>query len=353
MSNQLAFTTNEPYYTPNQVAMANPGLGWEKTTQYNIGVDFGFLNNRISGQLELYKSFTNDLIMDMKIPTLTGYPNIWANVGKTSNKGVELTLNFIPVQTAGGFTWESNLNGAYQKDQIEELAYGKNDMVDNTWFIGKSMAVFYGYDNLGMWQDTPEDQAEMAKWNAVTATTADDFRPGMVRPKDQNNDYVMNQDDRVILGNRNPNWTMGWNNNFSYGGFDLAVNINGRMGYYASLGGEAMTARSNSREVDYWTPNNTGAEFQMPQLGQATSGSVDRNSGLLGFQKATFVKIRNITLGYTLPKDLVSKIGLANFKIYGQAVNPGSIYQSLDWYDFDTNATYFNRSFVFGVELGF
>lgn len=348
MSNQIGYTTNEPYYTATQLSMANPELGWEKTTQYNLGLDFSFFNNRVSGVIDVYKSITTDLLMEVKIPTLTGFPSTFANVGKTSNKGVEVTLNLIPVQTEN-FTWDTSLNTAWQKDQIDELAYGKNDMIDNAWFIGRSIAVRYGFDNDGLWQNTPEDLAEMAKWNA----NGNNFTPGNVRPKDQNGDYKMDINDRVVLGNNNPNWTMGWNNNFSYKGIELGINLYGRMGYMASLGGEALTAHANQRQVDYWTPDNTDAEFQKPILGQATSGSADKFAGLLGFQKAAFVKVRNISLGYNFAKDYANSIGLSNLKLYVQAVNPGSLYQSLDWYDFDTNATYFNRSFVMGVELGF
>jgi TonB-linked SusC/RagA family outer membrane protein len=349
ISNQIGYTTNEPYYQANLAAMANPALKWERTTQYNIGLDFSFLKNRISGNLELYRSFTDDLIVLDQIPRITGYPEIYTNIGKTSNRGVELTLNLIPIQTESGFTWESNLNGAWQKDQIDELALGKQDMPVNSWFIGQQMRVHYGFDNLGLWQDTPEDQAEMAKWNA----NGYKFSPGNTRPKDQNGDYNMTPDDRVVIGNSNPNWTMGWNNTFNYKGLELGFNIYGRMGYTASLGGESLTGRSNQREVDYWRPDNPNAEFQKPILGQASSGSQDPYSGLLGFTKASFVKIRNISLGYNFPKEFSSNIGVRNLKLYVQAVNPGSIYQSVDWYDFDTNSTIFNRSFVMGIDVGF
>ncbi|WP_163397640.1 SusC/RagA family TonB-linked outer membrane protein [Flavobacterium fluviatile] len=351
ISNQMGQTTNEPFYTApvDLTGMPNPNLKWERTTQYNLGLDFSFLNNRISGSIEAYKSFTEDLLLEARIPSVTGYPNIVTNIGKTQNKGVELTLNLIPIQTAIGFTWETNLNGAWQKDEIEELVNGKQDMVGNSWFIGESIAVRFGYDNQGLWQDTPEDQTEMAKWNAK----GENFSPGKVRPKDQNGDYVMNAEDRVVLGNNNPNWTMGWNNNFTYKGIELGINLYGRMGYTANLGAQAMTGTANQIKIDYWRPDNTDAEFQKPILGQSSSGSQDAYSGLLGFKKASFVKIRNISLGYNLPKDVTSNIGLSNMKIYAQAVNPGSIYQSLDWYDFDTDRTYFNRSFVMGIEVGF
>jgi TonB-linked SusC/RagA family outer membrane protein len=349
MSNQIGFTTNEPYYTGSQLALANSLLGWEKTTQYNLGLDFNFLKGRVSGSIDAYKSNTRDLLMLVKIPTLTGFPNTYGNIGKTKNHGIEVTLNFIPVETKSGFTWESNLNGAWQQDEIVELAYGKNDMVDNTWFIGRSINVLYGYDNLGLWQDTPEDQAEMALWK----TNGYNFTPGNVRPKDQNGDHKMTIDDRVVLGNSNPKWTIGWNNIFSFKNIELSMSLYGRMGYTASLGGEALTAHSNQRQIDYWTPDNPNAEFQKPILGQATSGSQDQFSGLLGFKKASFVKIRNISLGYNVPKTVCAKIGISNLKLYGQALNPGNVYQSLSWYDFDTDATYFNRGFVAGLSVGF
>ncbi len=349
MSNQIGFTTNEPYYTANQLTLANPTLGWEKTTQYNLGLDFGLLRGRLSGSIDAYKSNTNELLMLVKIPTLTGFPNTYSNIGKTKNHGVEVTLNLIPVQTAGGFVWESNLNAAWQKDEIVELAYGKNDMVDNAWFIGRSINVLYGFDNMGLWQDTPDDLAEMAKWKE----NGYNFTPGNVRPRDQNGDYKMTIDDRVVLGNSNPTWTMGWYNTLSFKNIELSMGLYGRMGYTASVGGEALTAHSNQRTLDYWTPDNTDAEFQKPIMGQASSGSQDNFSGLLGFKKASFVKIRNVSLGYNVPQNLCARVGLNNLKLYAQSLNPGNIYQSLDWYDFDTDATYFNRSFVVGLQVGF
>ena len=157
---------------------------------------------------------------------------------------------------------------------------------------------------------------------------------------------------RQILGNTTPRWTLGWNNSFSYKGFELSTLIISRLGYKANIGGEAMTARSNQREIDYWTPDNTDAAFQKPILGQATSGSQDEFSGLLGIQDAGFVKIRNISLGYNFSPEQSEKMGLNNLRVYVQAVNPGSIYQGAAWYDFDTNSTIFNRSFAVGLDIG-
>lgn len=242
----FGITTNEPYYTANQLQMASPNLGWEKTTQWNIGIDYGFLNNRINGSIELYTSKTKDLIMDMSIPTLLGYSSTKANIGQTSNKGIEITINAIPVQTRD-FSWETNFNMSYQKDKIDKLAYGKNDMVDNSWFIGEQLAVWYDFDNLGLWQDTEEDRAEMAKWPASYK-----FAPGKVRPRDVDNNYILNNEDKVVLGNKNPNITMGWSNNFNYKGIDLGFQFIARLNYTVALGDEALTAHANQRKVDYW-----------------------------------------------------------------------------------------------------
>ena len=346
MENVIGYTTNEPYYSGTQLTMANSELGWEKTTQGNFGLDYGFLNGRIFGGIDLYWSRTNDLIMATTIPTLTGFPSTYSNVGKTKNHGIEFTLNAIPVKTKD-FEWMTDFNIAYQKDEIVELAYGKNDMRDNRWFIGESIKVFYGYENDGIWQEN--DAEEMAKW----AENGYNFKPGNVRPKDQNGDYEMTDEDQVILGRQNPSTTLGWNNNFSYKGIDLSVQMYGRMGYMFSTGGEAQTSHGNQREIDYWRPDNTDADWQMPIQAQATSGSGDTFSGLLGYRKASFLKVRNISLGYNFDSKLIKQAGLSHAKVYAQVINPFSIHQSIDGYDLDTGRTYFNRSFVFGLEVGF
>ena len=353
-TNIPAYTFNEPYYVDignNGNTLANPLLGWEKTTQWNLGLDFGALDNRLTATLDLYASQTRDLLMDMAIPTLTGFSKTVANVGRTSNKGVELTVTAVPVASSSidGFNWETNLNMAFQKDKIEELAYGKNDMVDNSWFIGQPLSVYYQYKAIGIWQDTPEDRAEMEKWNANGYS----FTPGNVRIEDVNGDYTISPEDRQIIGNRNPLFTIGWGNTFSYKNFELSFQIFGRMGYIFNTGGEALSATANQRRVNYWTPENPGAEYQKPILAMAAGGSADPYSGYLGYKNASFLKMRNISLGYNLPARVCEKLNMDHLKIYAQAVNPFSIYNSVSDFDLDTGYTYYNRSFAFGIEIGF
>ncbi len=346
--NTLAYATNEPYYTKNQVTLANSDLGWETTTQYNLGIDFSMLRGRIGGTIDVYTSKTTDLLMAMNIPTLTGYPTTYANVGETKNKGVDITINAIPVKV-NDFTWELSVNAASQKDEIVSLAYGKNDMVDNSWFIGESISLYYGYDCDGLWQ--AEDQDIMDKYNANGHT----FEAGMVKPVDQPDengeiDYIIDDNDRVILGNKLPKFTLGINNTFSYKNLDLSFSMYGRFKYMISTGGESQLGMYQQRKIDYWTPDHTNSDWQKPIYNQ--SGG-DSYSGLLGFREASFLKMRNISLGYNFSSKMCEKMKISNLKIYAQANNVGDIYSSVDWLDLDSGRSTFNRGFIFGVEVGF
>lgn len=341
--NTLAYATNEPYYTSNQVSMANPLLGWETTTQYNLGIDFSIIKGRINGTIDLYTSHTTDLLMTMNIPTLTGYPNTMANIGETKNKGIDISLNLVPVST-NNFVWDMNINTALQKDEIVSLANGEQDMVDNSWFIGEPISIYYGYECDGLWK--AEDQAEMDKFNAKGHT----FQAGMVKPVNQNGDSLIDQKDRVILGQQLPICTFGFNNNFTYKNFELSFMLFGRFGYMVSTGGEGQLGMYQQRQIDYWTPENTDAEWQKPIYNQ--SGG-DSYSGLLGFRDASFLKVRNISLAYNLPQRACKSIGIGNMKVYAQAKNLGSLYSSVDWLDLDLGGSTFNRGWVFGIEVGF
>ena len=341
--NSQILVTNEPYYSNSQNKMPNKNLSWEKTTQWNLGIDFSFLKGRIGGTLDLYTSKTNDLLMLMTVPSLSGYPAMMDNVGKTSNKGLELTLNTIPVLTKD-FMWQSNLNFAWQKDKIEELSNGKEDDINNAWFIGESISVFYGYENAGLWQES--DAAEMQKFN----DNGEAFTAGMVRPVDQNGDNKINDEDRVILGNQNPRLTAGWSNVLTWKGFELALELQGRFKYMISTGGEGQLGMYQQREIDYWRPDNTGAEWQKPIY---STGGGDKKAALLGFKDASFIKIRNLSLGYNLDKSVCKALGINGAKLYLQGKNLGMLYSSVDFMDLDTGWTYYNRGFTVGLNVEF
>lgn len=342
-SNQQIFVTNEPYYTSGSNKLSNKELGWEKTTQFNYGIDFSVLDGRIGGTIDIYHSRTKDLLMARSISSLSGYPSMMDNIGETKNFGVDITLNTVPVKI-NDFQWNSDLTMAYQKDEIVELANGKVDDIGNGWFIGESIAIHYGIDNEGIWQES--DQELMDKFNA----NGHKFSAGNVRPKDQNGDFKIDDKDRVILGNQNPRWTMGWTNTFTWKGFELSLELYGRFGYMVSTGGEGQLGMYQQREIDYWTPDNPGADWQKPIY--STAGG-DGYSSLLGFQDASFIKVRNLSLGYNLDKKVCDKIGINSLKVYAQGKNLGNLYSSIDFLDLDLGTTYYNRGFTVGLQVGF
>lgn len=338
------YSPSETLVSGGDIAMANKKLGWEKTTQYNLGLDFSVLNGRISGVIDVYKSSTKDLLLKMSLPSITGYTNSWANIGETKNKGFDITINTVNLKTRN-FTWESNLNAAYQKEEIVSLANGKSDDISNVWFIGQSIGVIYGYASNGIWKES--DAAEMAKFNA----NGHSFQVGMARPADLNSDYKIDPNhDRKIIGNTRPNWTLGLTNTFTYKSLELSCFIYGRMGYTYNTGGEWQGGRYNQRSINYYNENNKNSEYQKPIYNVAGG---DPYYTVLGYKDGSFIKIRNISLGYNLPKSIVQKLSVQNVKVYAQLKNPGFIYSGVNWLDLDLGGSTYNRGCVFGLNVGF
>lgn len=328
----------------NSLTLANPDLGWEKTTQLNIGLDFSIWQSRISGAIDYYTSKTTDLLLQKVIPTVTGYENTFANVGETASQGIDLTLNTANIRT-DSFKWNTTFNGTWQDNHIVSLANGNEDDINNGWFIGESQSVIYGYESNGIWKKS--DAEEMALFNATGAN----FSAGNVRPVDQNGDYVIDaNNDRVIIGSTIPKYILGLTNTFTYKNIELSIFLYGRMGYKYDTGGEDQTGRFNQRLIDYYTENNTNSEYQKPIY---TEGTGDMFSTALGYRNADFIKIRNISLGYFLPNQVVEKLNLSSIKVYVQALNPGMIYSKIDWIDMDLESSYWNRGFTSGLSVTF
>lgn len=328
----------------NSDVLANQNLGWEKTTQYNVGIDFSLFKNRISGVLDVYASETNDLLLDRDIPTVTGFRTIVANIGATKSSGIDLTLSTVNIDV-GDFQWSTDLNASYQTNEIVETATGKNDDINNGWFVGQSQDVIYDFESNGIWKE--EDAAEMALFNA----NGSNFRAGNARPVDQNGDYIIDpNNDRVVIGSEIPKYILGLTNTFNYKGIELSIFMYGRMGYYYNAGGEALGGRSNNRKVDYYTVADENSDYQRPLY---TQGNNDPYSGTLGYESGSFVKIRNISLGYSFPDKLTSKLGLSKLRIYAQSTNPGFIFKKVDWIDLDVRTSNSLTGLTTGVNIEF
>lgn len=351
------------YMLKDPPKMANKMLGWEKTTQYNLGVDFSILDSRIRGTLDLYRSKTKDLLMDMRILSLTGYTSTYANVGKTSNKGIDFTLSSRNIDTRD-FKWNMDLIFAINRAKIEELSNGKEDDITNRWFIGEDLNVAYDYQKIGIWQT--EDADLIAKYKA----NGSEYEPGDVKVKDLNDDDKIDpNNDRKIIGSYNPKWMGGMTNTFTYKQFELSFFIYARWGFLMDGGAVDMQGLYQSRDIDYWRTDNPTNDYPKADY---NNGGQPVHYSAMNYQDGSFIKMRNISLGYHLPKHLASGFGIADARIFMQAINPFMIYSKCKFMDGDLangyvknedtkkeDMTSFNgtsissKSWVFGLSVTF
>lgn len=294
--------------------MANKLLTWETTEQYNLGLDFGFLKNRINGSIDLYLQKTYDLLLERQLPVVSGFSNIVSNIGRTQNKGIEISLNTRNVVTKN-FEWTTDLTFTAGREEIVELYNGKVDDPGSGWFIGEPIDVYYNYKKIGIWQDTPEDLAEMEKFNANGAN----FKPGTIRLWD-NGDYKITEEDKQIIGTKRPKFVASMVNSFRYRDFDFSLFLYGSQGGMLKNDISIMEkpGRANSVRLDYWTPNNPTNAYPRPSVDMERPDYINTTY----YENASFLRVRNITLGYTLPKALTSKWSIDKLRFYVTANNP-------------------------------
>lgn len=334
-------------YAPG--TMPNPYLSWETTAQADVGLDFSFFNNRISGTIEAYHSYTTGLLMPRKLPIASGFPEVLTNVGKTRNKGIELTLSTVNFDTKGGFRWNTTVVFSRNKEAIVELVNGKEDDIGNNWFIGYPASnVFYDQKVIGVWQNNTKDMEEMAKFNA----NGHNFKPGTIRLADKNGDYKITTDDRYLLGSRRPDWTGGITNEFAYKGFDCSFQFyvsQGAMGIFDK--GLQLNGRQNMVDIDYWTPDKPSDKYPMANAGWLGPDYIFESY----YQDVSYVRLRYVTLGYSLPAMVRSKLKTSSLRVYVSAQNPW-LHSKFDGLDpegaqgFETPST---KTFMIGINAAF
>ena len=341
-----------PFYTANtagsipSIVFANKDLGWEKTTQYNLGIDYSLFDRRVSGSVDVYTSTTSDLLLNANIPTVTGFTTTYENIGKTANKGVDISITTVNIRTKN-FTWTTTLNASWQKGHIVSLSNGTQPDISNLWFPGQPLGVIYGYKAEGLWQ--AGDSADYKLFNA----NKNAFYAGNVKVEDVNGDNQIDPNhDRQIIGWTRPRWIAGITNTIDYKGLEFSFFLYGRMNYMYSYGGEAQAARYVTRQINYYNENNTNAEFQKP-IFNAGGAPLDPYYASLGYMKASFIKIRNISLGYNFASKTLSGIGISNLKAYVQVQNPGMLFSQIDFLDMDVVGPTWNRGFTLGLNASF
>jgi TonB-linked SusC/RagA family outer membrane protein len=304
-----AWGTNAAFgYRPNTIG--NPDLRWETSTTGNVGLDFEFFNGRISGSFEVYNTITTDLLAPQPLPTSTGFGGFTTNIGKTRNRGVEFTMNTVNLDRKN-FRWSTEWSFMSNREAILELANGKVDDIAAGRFIGKPLSVFYDLQKIGVWQTADKDLAAKYVYNV-----------GEIRINDVNNDGKIDANDRTILGSQVPDWAAGLTNRIEIGGFDFSAFIFARVGqmirsrFHDSF--NLLFGRYNNLKVDYWTPENPTNDFPRPNQNQ----EFPRNNSSMTYFDGSFLKVRNINLGYTFSDEIARKLGMQSLRVYSSVQQP-------------------------------
>ncbi len=308
-----------PYVELNRIANAN--LSWERNQSYNLGLDFAFLGRRLSGSVDVYTSETRDLLLDQKLPELTGFGSAKTNVGNLTNKGFELGLNSVNI-SAGSFIWTSTFNVTYAINEITTLGNDPiavndsegNPMVDdsgnpvlrepddlqNGWFIGENKDIIWDWDVNGVYQLGEETEA--AEYGLF---------PGDFRYVDQDGDGDIDVNDKVFLGLRNNPWYITFRNDVEYKGFDLGLVFLAKLGY---MGGsnfpfnnrQEYIKNHNWFNLPYWTPNN-------PINDAARINSISFGNNI--YVNRSYLRLQNVSVGYSLPASILDRVNFDRVRL--------------------------------------
>lgn len=370
--------------------LPNPDLTWEKSFNADFGMDAAFLNNRITLSLDYFKTHTNGVIWTQNIPVVNGAYNAATlyqtrvNIAKTKNSGVELSLNTQNIAT-GNFTWNSNISFTAVKGEVTKLATKSNSPVINGDYalqVGYPVQSYYNYKIVGIWQNN--EAAEAAVFGEKPGDIKIDI-PGLVKVGkneyakldsqgkplvDQNgneviysaqNPYAISANDMQMIGHNSPNWWLGFQNTFTYKNFDLTLYIYMRYGQminYSLLTDYDPSGAGNfPAYFNFWTPANPSNDF--PGLNATNPRGVNYiGFSALSFVNGSFIKLKNISIGYTLPKPVMRSIGIEDVRFYGTVTNLFVLAQShlIKQYDPEQNGSLdfpLTKQVVLGLNLTF
>lgn len=292
--------------------MANLALKWEAKESYNLGLDIGLFNNRLSGSIDAYIATTKDLLVDRVLPEIIGFNSVAANLGKMENKGFEFTLTGDIIRKSD-IKWTSSVIFMLNRRKIKSL-YG--DMIDildengnvigqkeaddikNGWFIGQDPDRYWHYERIGVWQIGEE--AEAAKYGN---------QPGDFKYKDQNGDGILSNEDRIFQGYSTPRFRWSWRNDIDYKNFNLSFFLYSNWGQMGTFNRAANNASFTDRTTDYamprWTPDNPINDYA--RIGSKNLGN--------NYVERSFIRLESVALSYAVPKHILNKINVMGLRI--------------------------------------
>jgi TonB-linked SusC/RagA family outer membrane protein len=352
--------------------LANPNLQWEKTTSWNVGLDFGFLNDRVTGSIEYYTMQTHDMIMRQLLPSFTGFASITTNLGQVDNNGVELSLNTVNIRNAN-FQWNTTFGLSYNRNRITHLYYDREDIIDangniisskerddisNSWFIGKSIGAIWNYRVTGIWQANEVEEAKKYGQAPGDPKVANNYTDDDVKNANGSVTPVYNNKDKEFLGETSPPWHWSMRNEFVlWNDLNVSFNIYSYLGHKSlsgeylnndDLGGRMAYALQNVPAKEYWTPDNPTNDYgRIEAKGPTGAGAAEK------LYNRSFIRFDNFSVGYTLPKQWTSKLTLNRVKVYGTVRNI-SVWNNRNWkYGDPETGGWASRVYNLGLNLIF
>lgn len=329
------YNFNEAYATGYYVSsLPNPNLGWEFSNTMNYGLDFSFFKGRLRGTFEYYSVKTHDILLNLNLPGSSGVSRTTANIGKTQNKGIELSLNGTIIRK-GDWTWDLGLNIYANRNKLVELADGSTQDVGNRWFVGYPLNALYNYEYDGLWNegDPYIDILEPGKYDAATGYNTN---IGMIKVKyhgEYNEDgtpkRAINSSDQVPIS-AEATFMGGFNTRVAWKNLDLTLIGDFQVGgiFVSSMHTDydnLLNGRRGQVDVDYWTPENKNAKYPRPN--SMSSGDTPKYHSLMGYFDGSFLTLRTVTLGYSFHKlGAVRNFGVDNLRVYFTAQNIGTIF---------------------------
>lgn len=323
--------------TPKQ--LRNSNLKWEASSTVNLGIDLGFFDNRLNATAEFFIKNTKDLLLAQSLAHVTGFESQMQNIGKIQNKGIELSINAVPVQTRD-FSWTSSFNISFIRNDLKALADGVDAMYARSGFdsnftaydyiarVGESLGLIYGYEFDGIYQASDfyksESTGELILKPGITDNRryTEGVEPGVVKYKDQDGDGIITTNDRTVIGHALPKWYGGFTNTFTYKGVDLSFMLQFNYGndiYNATrlFATQSRMGRKNmlAEVADRWTETN--ASNLVPKY----DGYITNDVYSRFVEDGSFLRLKNITLGYTFPREWTKKFKVSKLRVYGQAQN--------------------------------
>lgn len=330
-----------------RTSFGNPDLKWEVTNQYDLGLEIGLFEDRVVFEADLYYKKTNDLLLSAPIPWSTGLSSVTQNIGSVENKGLEMAINSVNVNTSG-FVWSTNINWAANRNKILKLGVNDDDIFPGPWFLGQTnilrvgepIGSFWGYKRLGTWGSDEVDEA---------ATF--DRLPGDLKWGDLNDDGVLDAQDETIIGNAYPMWTMNISNTLTYKNFDFTFDIRFVEGVNIvnatkhSVEDRQAIANSMATVLDAWTPDNQ--DTYIAQIRHYNAG-YDTHMDDWWMEDGSFIRGQNFILGYSMPATSISKMNLQRARFYASVQN---LFVVSEYSGYDPEATTFGGSLTQNIEF--